>query len=118
MKILKLETQTALIIFYVLYFLWLALLVFLSADHMMLNYISYGAVILYFVFLYEKGDVFWFLGTIAIYFAFIIVRFKGLDFDPQFAEAFSIPYWLPLAWGTTTVALRKIYFIIANREHY
>lgn len=101
----------SIIIFYVLYFLWLALVIMLWPTPKYLTYFLLSIAAFYFVFLYEKMD-FWFFA--AVYLVSLLAG-KYLVNDPTFANRgyppLGIPFW-PIAWGITVLAFRKFYILL------
>lgn len=109
------KKEKSIVIFYILYFGWLFTLVTLTVDVTLQNYFSLAIAMFYFIFLRDYWDPLWF--TLA---ALLLVGGTVLTFD-QWRFAFDmevlsqIPLWLPLAWGTTAVALRK-FFVLLNKR--
>ncbi len=109
------KKETLIIIFYSLYFIWLLCITFLTGNTQILNYFSIVVVLFYFAFLREKGDLWWF------WFGALIPLLIGMAFTPKFQPKLDLtiltytPAWLPLAWGTTFVALRKFFIIVITR---
>jgi len=101
------------VIFYVLYFTWLFLLAYLWPDTKTLTYFLLSVIVFYFLFLREHTDIIIFV--IVAFASFFIT--KTLAYDPGFADVgfpeLGVPYW-PLAWGITTLAVRKFYLIISK----
>jgi len=112
--LIAMKKETLIIIFYILYFFWLFLITYLTAEAKILTYFSIGTVIFYFSFLKEGGDLLWFLLGLSIPLLLASISFKNwvpvFDFDILLL----MPVWLPLAWGTTFVALRKLYLILSR----
>jgi len=108
------KKETLIIVFYVLYFLWLFLITYLTKYADILNYYTIGVIAFYFLFLREKGDFGWFtLGIIASV-LITITHIGGFQIKFDTPAIALIPLWLPLAWGTTLVALRK-FFVLLDR---
>ncbi|OGM05558.1 hypothetical protein A2715_05745 [Candidatus Woesebacteria bacterium RIFCSPHIGHO2_01_FULL_39_32] len=108
------KKETLIVVFYILYFSWLFLITYLTSQTRTLEYISIGIVLFYFTLLRERGDFFLFwLGVIIslIGASFSLTNWK-LDVDIQIFTL--LPIWLPIAWGITLVALRKLYIIVAR----
>lgn len=99
------------IIFYVLYFSWLFLVAFLWPNPKTLTLFLLGILVFYFGLLYEKFDIWFFLIVVAS----IWLVGKYLAEDPLFANRgippLGIPFW-PIAWGITSLALRKFYLTL------
>lgn len=101
------------IIFYVLYFSWLFLVAYLWPNTTILAFFLLFIVGFYFIFLKGKFDLF--------LFAFVVVASwlisRELALDPGFANIgfppLGIPYW-PVAWGITTLALRRFYLLLSD----
>jgi hypothetical protein len=109
------KNEKEIIAFYILYFVWLLIITFLNPNASWLTYFAFGVVIFYFVFLHEAWDQLWFtLGaSLPLLYAFIIQKSFVLELDIN--SFFGIPFWFPLVWGTTFVALRKFYLVIIKR---
>ncbi|KKQ75058.1 MAG: hypothetical protein US96_C0018G0030 [Candidatus Woesebacteria bacterium GW2011_GWB1_38_5b] len=108
------KKETTIVLFYILYFGWLFTVIFLTQEVKIVNYFTAVITLFYFIFLRERSDILWFfLGGILVLFlsGFSFTRFKA-NFDKE--EVKLVPYWLPMAWGTTFVALRKLYLLIAR----
>lgn len=101
------------VVFYVLYFTWLFLLAYLWPNTKVLAYFLLGIVFFYFLLLRERTDLILFV-LVAVA-SFLIG--KHLAYDPGFANIgipqLGIPYW-PLAWGITTLAVRKFYLLVSK----
>ena len=103
------------VVFYIIYFTWLFLIAYLWTNIQLLTYLLLAIIFFYFLFLREKVDIIIFLiVSIASY-----LIGKHLAYDSGFAEigypSLGIPYW-PLAWGITTLAVRKFYLILSKTE--
>ena len=90
-------------------------LVTLTVDVTLQNYFSLTIAIFYFVFLREYWDP-----LIFSLFAIVLVlistfSYNGSSFSLDVEELKQLPLWLPMAWGTTAVALRK-FFILVNKR--
>jgi len=90
------------IIFYLLYFGWLFTITFLSADERVLDYYAITIILLYFAFMREPWDaiVFGLFSLIPLYMNRETVQFTAL--------------WIPIAWGTTAIALRKFFVLVTK----
>lgn len=110
---MKKET-VPIILFYILYFVWIFTVVYLTTQTRLLTYFSLGVVLFYFAFLREKKDAVWFITSAFAPIIITIVSFENvrLNFNPELI--LYMPLWLPLAWGTTVVALRKFYLVVMN----
>ncbi len=108
------KKDTPIIVFYVLYFSWLLTVTYLTPETTILNFFTLGVALFYFIFLREKGDLawFWFGAVIPLIFASLTFVDWSLKFDISFLTY--MPPWLPIAWGTTFVALRKFYILLTN----
>jgi len=105
------KKQNALTVFYIVYFLWLFAVVFLTRAQEALGYFVVIVVVFYFVFLKDKWDILLFLATVALFYLsrVVSVSFDSLSYD---VEAFrQAPFWIPLSWGVTALALKKFYTI-------
>ncbi|OGM20308.1 hypothetical protein A2863_01545 [Candidatus Woesebacteria bacterium RIFCSPHIGHO2_01_FULL_38_9b] len=108
------KKDTFIIIFYFIYFSWLFTITYLTPKTDLLNYFTLSIIFFYFVLLRESGDLFWFwLGTL-IPILFNLSSFTNFEFKFDLAKIILTPIWLPLAWGTTIIALRKFYLIITR----
>ena len=104
------KKQTAIIVFYTAYFLWLLIIAYVSPETDLVNLFTGIIVAFYFVYLKEVGDVQWFLATATM--VTIYLFYTGTLYFDDFLSLNNlvyIPIWIPLAWGTTIVALRKFY---------
>jgi hypothetical protein len=107
------KKETYIVIFYILYFAWLFSLVYLTPRETLLNWFATGIIFFYFTFLKEDGDLVWFAAT---FLGTIMGKISSVErghllFNTEVIS--SIPIWLPIAWGTTIVALRK-FFVMLN----
>lgn len=112
LKVMKKETLV--VLFYFLYFVWLFSVTFLTGSTSILNYYLAFVSVFYFLFLREPGDFlwFWFGASVPIFTA--LFSFTGWQPSFNLENLYYLPIWLPLAWGTTIVALRK-FFVIVTR---
>jgi hypothetical protein len=103
------KKETLIVIFYVLYFSWLFTVTYMTADFVTLNYFALFIAFFYFLFLREKGDYYWFI--LGVIFALILPSLtkNGLTYSEIIKESI---FWLPITWGTTVVALRKLVLIV------
>lgn len=93
-------------VFYLLYFSWLMVIIFLSADVSLLNYFSATITLFYIVFLREKWDIVLFpAGALA---PFLIIYFTTVNPDIAYLVKTQFEPWIFLAWGTTVVAAHKL----------
>jgi hypothetical protein len=106
------KKETLIVVFYIMYFTWLLTVTFISANTRMLNIFTLSVAAFYFLFLKSKGDVVWFTATFfgAILGKLSMVHAGKLTFD--FPSLLVLPLWLPVAWGTTMVALRRFFLLI------
>jgi hypothetical protein len=106
------KKDTAVLLFYILYFLWLFTVTYLSFNIPVLNIFTIFVSVFYLLALREKGDIWWFMfaATIPIIISFFSITGWNVNFTTENIKYF--PPWLALAWATTIVALRKLYFII------
>ena len=111
---MKLKKESLIIIFYILYFGWLFTITYLSPDTIHINYFTLFVVFFYFVFLREEWDIIWFLVASSIALIGKNSLFSEIG-EKSFEQITQIPLWLPLAWGTTVVALRKFFILVSNR---
>lgn len=108
------KKETLIVIFYILYFSWLFTLTYLSPSTLIINYFTLFVVFFYFIFLREEWDIVWFIVSASI--AILINNSLFLKFGKiGYGSLEKIPFWLPLAWGTTVLALRKFFIIISKR---
>lgn len=107
------KNTTPIIIFYIVYFLWLFTVTYLTPEVMFLNYFTGGVTILYFLLLREKGDLFWFSVSALIPMLMAAISWEKGSLKTDINLVYLMPMWLPLAWGTTVIALRKFYLVLA-----
>ena len=105
------KRETYLVSFYVLYFGWLTVVTFFSPATILLNYFTGAIIIFYFLFLKEKWDLIIFSASSLLSF---LTPSMTLNDWKTFSQLpiMEIPFWLPFAWGTTVIALRKLYTVI------
>lgn len=108
------KKETLIIIFYVVYFTWLSAVTYLVPDTRVLNLFTGGIGIFYFIFLREQGDLFFFLLGCSLVPLAASTKFSHFEIKFSFDTVAQIPIWLYLAWGTTFVALRKLYLIVSK----
>ena len=98
------------IVFYVLYFAWLLLIIHLWPNPETLTYFLLAIVAFYFLFLYEKRDIWFFLLVIIL--SWLTASY--FSSDPSLVirgvPPLGIPYW-PLTWGISALAFRKFYLL-------
>src|SRR3990167_4198094 len=102
------------IIFYFLYFSWLFFITYLTAKVDILNYFTFSVVAFYFLFLREGSDFFWFFLASTGYLLFSTISYTGSQLTLDTAKLVLTPVWIPLAWGTTIIALRKFYIVVTR----
>ena len=107
------KNTTPIIIFYVMYFIWLFTVTYLTPEVKFLNYFTLGVTLFYFILLREKGDLLWFTVAAAIPVLMSSISFEKGSLKTEFQLIALMPIWLPLAWGTTVIALRKFYLVLA-----
>lgn len=115
-SVVKLKKETLIIVFYVLYFSWLFAVTFLTQDPGLLNYLTVFIAFFYLIFLRGKGDIIWFATGFAISLILMVFSLEGLHVETDFEILKHTPIWLPTAWGTTIVALRKFYVTLTSVE--
>lgn len=108
------KKENIIVAFYVLYFGWLFTVAFLTPSLDILNIFTSIITILYFIFLKEKWDLVWFWVAALAPIAIGTVTFANWQFKFESGLLPYIPMWLPLAWGTTIVALRKFFILITR----
>ncbi|TSC63744.1 MAG: hypothetical protein G01um101493_347 [Microgenomates group bacterium Gr01-1014_93] len=94
--------------FFITFFIfWLLLISVLWLKPLYLTIVLLTITCLYFVLLKERKGIYYFLAA-AIFgpIGEAIVSANGL-WTYHGETIFGIPYWLPLAWGITAVALHK-----------
>jgi hypothetical protein len=111
---LKLKKETMIIIFYILYFSWLFTVTYLSPATMQINYFTLFVIFFYFIFLKEEWDIIWFIVASSLALIGKTSFFANIG-EKSFDQINQIPFWLPLAWGTTVLALRKFFIVVTNR---
>ena len=109
------KKERSIVIFYILYFGWLFALVTLTVDETLQNYFALAIVIFYFVFLRDYWDALWFTTAALILVGGTVLSFNHWRIEIDLEILKQMPLWLPLAWGTTAVALRK-FFITLNQK--
>lgn len=106
------KKESLLVVFYVLYFTWLLVITYISPQTSIINAFSIFVVLFYFLFLRVKGDIMYFwIGTIlpALITVFTI---SGFSISVSLEKLSTLPFWIFIIWGTTFIALRRIYIII------
>jgi len=111
---IKLKKETLIILFYILYFAWLFTVTYLSPNTVNINYFTLFVVFFYFVFLREEWDLIWFIVASSIALIGQNSLFSEIG-EKNFDQISQIPFWLPLSWGTTVLALRKFFILVSNR---
>lgn len=88
--------------------LWLVLFCLLWKQPVLLTSILIVLAAVYFLFYRRGDDLMWFVGAAILGpIGEAVVSASGLwTYHGQ--TIFGVPYWLPLAWGLTTVVFRKI----------
>ncbi len=109
---MKIKKENLIIIFYSLYFTWLLTVVFLTQDQRILDLFTITIAIFYFIFLREKGDLLWFWVAAFIPLIYALTPFSQGPLRFNIQNLYYFPAWLPIAWGTTSVALRKFFILI------
>lgn len=106
--------ENIIVAFYVIYFSWLFTVAFMTPSMDILNYFTITVALFYFIFLKEKGDLilFWSFALLPIIIAATTFSQFQLKFESGIIQY--TPLWLPLAWGTTAVALRKFYILVTR----
>jgi hypothetical protein len=109
------KIEKRIIVFYILYFVWLYIITFLTGQTVYLTAFSSVVVAFYFAFLRQAGDLLFFLlGTaVPVLFAFFSLTDSGITYTPE--NLAFLPIWFPLAWGTTVVAIRQLVSLISPR---
>lgn len=108
----KTDLQTKIIVFYTAFFIWLTTIIFLKPEESFISYFTGAMALFYFVFLREAGDIFWFILGVALIYLAAIVTIDGLNVTYNVDAVNVVPLWLPAAWGTTLVALRRFYNMV------
>lgn len=102
------------IAFYFLYFSWLLTIIFISPRVIILNYFTALVTLVYFLTIRESDDFWWFAGGFLISVVLTIISFSGFRIKYEPSNVKFLAPWLPVAWGTTFVSLRKIYLILTK----
>ncbi len=106
--------ESVLVIFYILYFLWLATVTYLTIDTYYLNLFTIGVITFYFILLREKLDLVIFIGTTLLVAIILSSDFnfarQEINFNDETLR--SIPLWIVLSWSTTVLAMRKLIAIV------
>lgn len=104
-----------LVIFYILYFSWLFTITILGSNSIYNNLFSLVVVLFYFIFLKENLDEIIFLLSLA--FPFLLnTNFYHEFFSKPYEYSLLTPFWLPVMWGTTVLALRKLLIILLHKS--
>ena len=111
---IAMKKENLIVIFYVLYFAWLFTVTYLTPEPPILNYFTLGVAAFYFIFLRGENDLFWFLLGSSVAFAIVILGIGSGRFQLNFSAIKDTPIWLPIAWGTTFVTLRKLFVLVAR----
>jgi hypothetical protein len=90
------------IIFYSMYFVWVFTITFLTTDQQILDYFTLAILLIYITFMREPYD--------ALFFGLVSVIPLYLNRE----EIQYTPLWIPIAWGTTAIVLRK-FFVLVNK---
>lgn len=106
------KKQTLLVIFYILYFSWLLTVTYLTNETMILNYFTAIVILFYLVFLREKNDVYLFILVSIVTLLGANSAFSEWPLNIDVERIVNTPPWLPIAWGTTVLALRKLYIVV------
>lgn len=109
------KKENLIVVFYILYFAWLFTITYLNPNINLNNYFTVFVALFYFLFLREKGDFIAFTIAALIPVLQTILGFSHweIDYNPELLSY--MPFWLPTAWGTTVVALRKLYIALINK---
>ncbi len=110
------KKESLIIVFYVMYFSWLFAIVFLTQDLKILNLFAILTVIFYFIFLKTRGDFLFFLIGFLIPILVSAITLSKSQENFNFSFVLEIPIWLPLAWGTTVIALKRFLKIIKQEN--
>lgn len=110
------KKENFLVIFYILYFAWLFTITYLNTNTALINYFTFFVAAFYLFFLKEEWDflIFVFSGLIPVVQTILGFSKWEMDYSPELLSY--MPLWLPIAWGTTVVALRKLYLSLANKN--
>lgn len=106
------KKQTLLVIFYILYFAWLFTVTYLTKETMILNYFTSAVILFYLIFLREKNDVYLFILVSVVVLLGANSAFSEWPLNIDIDKLLNTPPWLPIAWGTTVLALRKLYIVV------
>jgi hypothetical protein len=85
-----------------MYFAWLFAITFLTTDQQILDMFTIAIILIYIAFMREPYDALFFglVSVIPLY-----INREAVQFTPL---------WIPIAWGTTAIALRKFYVLAAK----
>jgi hypothetical protein len=108
------KKENLIVAFYILYFSWLFTVTYLIFDPLVQNVFTIFVTAFYFVFLRERWDLVYFL--VAALIPYLLAAFY-LSPRMGFSEemVIGIPVWMALAWGTTVLALKKLYIVILKK---
>lgn len=108
------KKESLIIIFYIVYFGWLLVVTFLNLNVDLLNIFTSFVALFYLIFLRQDEDLFWFILSACVPVVFAITIIKGFSIKFEITQIQFLPLWLPIAWGTTIVALRKFFSIVTS----
>lgn len=109
------KKETHIVVFYILYFSWLFLVTFLTPSPVLVNIFAVVVVVFYFIFLKEHLDILFFSGAFILSLILNIEKYQDSVTPNITAILENVPVWIPFAWGTTLIALRKFYLIVNQR---
>jgi len=104
-----------LIIFYILYFSWLFTITILGTNNLHNNIFSLIVIFFYFIFLKENNDELFFIASFIFPFLLNTNLFHEQFSNPSKYSLLS-PFWIPFMWGTTILALRKLFLILIHKS--
>ena len=108
------KKENLIVVFYVLYFVWLFIVTYLTPDLAILNYFTLGVAFFYFIFLRSDNDLLLFAFGSLIPILFVVLGVGNPQLKLDFSAIKDTPIWLPIAWGTTFVTLRKLFVLVAR----
>jgi hypothetical protein len=103
------KKETLIVVFYILYFTWLLTVTYLSPSVTYLNYFTFFIAAFYFIFVKAEWDTLFFISAAILGLILQWKLFTG--YKPTSIVSFvdELPLWIPLAWGTTVVALKTFF---------
>jgi hypothetical protein len=108
------KKETLVAVFYIIYFSWLLVVTFLNPITSTLNIFTFTVALFYLIFLRESEDMLFFFISACIPILFAVISFNNFQLKFDSSNLRFLPIWLPIAWGTTIVALKRFYNILTS----